>query len=64
MTGQPPIDDETAEHDAWFRAEVERGLREADDPATQWISHDQAIGEMQRLLELRIAEALAREGGS
>lgn len=23
------------EHDAWFRAEVEQGLREADDPETR-----------------------------
>lgn len=29
-----------AEHDAWFRAEVEKGLREADDPNAEWISNE------------------------
>jgi predicted transcriptional regulator len=27
-------------HDAWFRSEVEQGMREADDPATPRIAHD------------------------
>lgn len=26
----------------WFRSQVEAGLREADDPQTQWVSHDEA----------------------
>lgn len=30
-----------AEHDAWFRAEVEKPLREADDPNAEWISNDE-----------------------
>ena len=29
-----------AVHDAWFRKQVAQGLREADDPATQWVSDD------------------------
>ncbi|MBK6637521.1 MAG: hypothetical protein IPG34_07445 [Rhodocyclaceae bacterium] len=29
-------------HDAWFRAEVEQAITEADDPATEWISHEEA----------------------
>ncbi len=33
---------EAVEHDRWFRAQVEQGLAEADDPATQWISQEQA----------------------
>lgn len=33
---------EAVEHDQWFRAEVQAALIEADDPATQWVSHDQA----------------------
>jgi predicted transcriptional regulator len=28
------------EHDAWFRAEVEQGMREADDPDTRRIPHE------------------------
>ena len=31
---------ETREHDAWFRAEVEQGMREADDPAVARTPHD------------------------
>jgi hypothetical protein len=30
-------------YDAWFRAEVEQGLREADAPTTEMIPHDQAM---------------------
>ncbi len=33
---------EAASHAAWFRAEVEQALREADDPATEWLS-DEAV---------------------
>lgn len=32
--------DEDAEYDRWFRAEVEQALREADDPATIFISNE------------------------
>ena len=31
---------EAAAHDAWFRAQVEHGLQEADDPNTQWVSNE------------------------
>jgi predicted transcriptional regulator len=50
------------EHDAWFRAEVEQGLREADDPATKWIPHEQVMDEMEALLKDRIARATKRAG--
>ena len=33
---------EAAAHDAWFRAQVERGLQEADDPNTPWVSNEAA----------------------
>jgi hypothetical protein len=42
-----PIDTEVAQadaaaaHDAWFRSEVEAGLREADDPNCVWIPHEE-----------------------
>lgn len=29
-----------AEHDAWFREQVDIGLKEADSPNAVWISHD------------------------
>jgi hypothetical protein len=28
-------------YDAWFRSEVEAGLREADDPNTVWVSNEE-----------------------
>lgn len=28
-------------HDAWFRAEVERAVQEADAPQVKWISHEE-----------------------
>ena len=33
---------EAAAHDRWFRAQVEQGLKEADDPNAEWISHEDA----------------------
>jgi len=42
-----PIDTEVAQadaaaaHDAWFRSEVEAGLREADDPSTVWVTNEE-----------------------
>jgi hypothetical protein len=42
---------EAVAHDKWFRAQVEQGLQEADDPATAWIAHDEAKADMQRQRE-------------
>ena len=33
---------EAAAHDKWFRAEVAKGIQEADDPAAEWVSHEDA----------------------
>jgi len=33
---------QAATYDKWFRAEVEQGLKEADDPNTQWVSNEDA----------------------
>lgn len=33
---------EGLDHEAWFREQVALGLVEADDPAAEWISNDQA----------------------
>lgn len=33
---------EVAAHDKWFRAQVEDAIREADDPATVWVSNEDA----------------------
>lgn len=39
---------EAADHDAWFRAEVEEAIREADDPNTAWIPHEVVKQDMAR----------------
>lgn len=46
------------EHDAWFRAEVEQGLREADDPEAKRISHEEVASSWRR----RRAELAKRAG--
>jgi predicted transcriptional regulator len=37
-------------HDAWMRAEIEQGLREADDPATVTVSNEEVEAAMDRQL--------------
>ena len=34
---------QAVEHDSWFRDEVERALREADDPSVNRISHEDVL---------------------
>lgn len=34
---------DSQEHDAWFRSEVERGVREADDPTVDRVPHDRVL---------------------
>lgn len=48
------IKDAESAYDAWFRAEVEEGLREADDPNTEWVSNE----EVERQSALQRAEWL------
>lgn len=33
---------EAAEYDKWFREQVEQALKVADDPNTDWVSHEDA----------------------
>jgi len=51
---------EAAAHDAWFRSQVEAGIKEADDPSTQWVSHDDV---MDRLAKRRAKYAKALKTG-
>ena len=60
MTGENPSDQGCAEFDAWVDAELEQRLREADDPATKWIPHEQVVAETRALID-RIAEARVRK---
>jgi hypothetical protein len=39
---------EAAAHDKWFREQVEIGLAEADDPATEWVPHEVVKADMAR----------------
>lgn len=37
---------QAAAHDKWFRMEVEEALQEADDPNTEWVSHEVVKADM------------------
>jgi hypothetical protein len=50
---------EAAAHDKWFREQVEMALKEADDPNTDWVSHEVVKQDMAR----QRAELLARIKG-
>jgi hypothetical protein len=50
---------EAAEHDKWFREQVEIGIKEADAPGAKWHTHE----EVQQRWEKRRAELLARIEG-
>ncbi len=51
-------DERKSDHDAWFRAEVERGLVELEDPNVELIPNDQVETEWR----LRRAEMMNRIG--
>ncbi|WP_395675025.1 CopG family ribbon-helix-helix protein [Inquilinus sp.] len=53
---------EALEYDAWVDAELEQRLREADDPATKWIPHEQVVAETRALIERIAAEKKRRAG--
>jgi hypothetical protein len=42
---------EAAAHDRWFRAQVEEALREADDPATVGIPHEEVMADMKAAID-------------
>jgi hypothetical protein len=49
-----------AAHDAWFRAEVEKAIAEADAPDAIWIPHEEVGEDMRRqreAIEARLAAA-------
>jgi DNA-damage-inducible protein J len=58
------IKDAESAYDAWFRAEVEEGLREADDPNTEWVSNEEVERQsaLQRAEWLRQIEAKRTAG--
>lgn len=52
---------EAAAHDAWFKGEVEQAIKEADDPVTQWVSHETV---MTKLAKRRAKYAKATKEGA
>lgn len=55
------IKDAESAYDAWFRAEVEEGLREADDPNTEWVSNEEVNRQMDEKLAEWRAQAERRQ---
>lgn len=56
--GEETVGDD--DYDVWFQEQVRRGLQEADDPKTEWISHDQVkadIASQRAALQRRIEDA-------
>lgn len=47
------------EYDAWFLAEMEEGIREADDPNTVWIPHEEVKADMERQRQSLLARLKA-----
>ena len=39
---------DAAEHDAWFRGEVEKALLEAADPNVKWVAHEEVAADWRR----------------
>jgi hypothetical protein len=42
---------EAAAHDRWFRAQIEAGLHEADDPKTVRYSHEQVMADARAIID-------------
>jgi hypothetical protein len=41
-----------ADHDAWFRKQVQEGLLEADDPNTVWTSNEEVFRKIDGRLQI------------
>lgn len=54
-----------AAHDKWFREQVAQAIKEADDPATEWVSNDAVKAESaKRRAVWRRTAAQGRSGGA
>jgi len=42
---------DAADHDKWFREQVEEGIRQANDPNTVWVSHEEVVQDIHRQRE-------------
>ena len=59
---------EKREYNDWFIAEVEAGIREADDPNTKWHTQEEAMADMERqrqsLLDRLAAQKAAKSNAA
>jgi hypothetical protein len=53
---------EAAAHDRWFRAQLEEALREADEPKTVSIPHEQVMAEMKAAIDAATTKKNSRRG--
>jgi predicted transcriptional regulator len=53
---------ERAEHDVWFRAEVEQSLKEADDPNVELVPHEEVVRKWQARRGKLIGKAKRKRG--
>jgi hypothetical protein len=49
VASQADIERGESEYDTWFRKQAEIGVREANDPNTVWVSHDQVMSDLDEL---------------
>jgi hypothetical protein len=48
-TSQTAVEQQESDYDTWFREQAEIGVREADDPNTVWVSHEQVMQDLDEL---------------
>jgi hypothetical protein len=53
---------ERADHDLWFRADVEQSVKEADDPNAEWVSHEEVVRKLQARRGKPIRKAERKRG--
>ena len=53
-------DAQSASYDRWFRAKVERALKQADDPSTPKYSTDEVMQRMDNIIKAAEAKHAAR----
>lgn len=55
---------EEREYDEWFRADTEQALREADDPNTKWLTHEEVKERMRIQRASLVARIEARDAAA
>ena len=52
---------QAAAYDKWFRAQVQQGLQEADDPGAQWVTNDTVMAQSAKRREIWRQRANAQD---